>query len=488
MRLPRPRLIIVSVIILLLFVTLGIWGIQVYRQGMRVSRSVFIAQGTTGSAINGLQWWWKPASLLIQKLPASSTGFLADQINSLKALDEVIVHLQTLLGSQSSRHYAVLFQNNMELRPTGGFLGSYAEIWMNQGKMSDIKIQDIYVPDGQIKGYVKEPEPIKKYLFNEEHPGWRLRDSNWSPDFPEAVKAINWFFKEGEIATMDGMIAINLYPITDILRVTGPIILPDYENLEITADTFYQEAQRHAEENFFPGSTQKSNFLSSVGKQLLFTITSHPDVIPRLIPVIMSHLQQKHISVFIPDALENGWQQLGWDGRLREFVSDYLMVVEANVGMSKANCCVDRTLTDDIRVDSAAIGHHISLQYVNHNPVTPQPPISWGGGYKNYLRFIIPSTASVSAVMVNNLSIPTDDIDEELIGDKKSVGFLVLTEGGQQSQVQLWYTLPFKQQSYSLLFQKQSGISGWPMTITVTQNGVSRIYKEKFVQRDRYFY
>jgi len=478
-----------SALVLGILLVLGIWGYQVYRKSVRVCQSIFSPQMSTQVAVNELRWWWKPASLVIPRLPVFGNTPLTDGVHALQAANEAILNLPTLLGFTTTRHYVVLFQNNMELRPTGGFLGSYAEIWMKEGKISDIRIQDIYVPDGQIKGYVKEPEPIKKYLFNEEHPGWRLRDSNWSPDFPEAVKAVNWFFKEGGLESIDGMVAINLLPIIHILKVTGDISLSDYGGLVISADSFYQEAQRHAEENFFPGSTQKGNFLSNVGKQLLYTLTSRAELMPRLLPILFTNFREKQIFIFIPDVLGKAWQQLGWDGRLRDYSDDYLMLVEANVGMSKANCCIDRTLTDDISIHSQVIDHHLTLTYTNHNPVTPQPPISWGGGYKNYLRVLMPSTASVAAVLVNNSQLSSTDIDEELIGDKKSIGFLVLTEGGQQSMVQVHYSIPSKKnRTYSLLFQKQSGIVGWPATITISQNGVSRRYAEKLLQHDHYFY
>ncbi len=484
----KPWLVVVFVFVFI-FLMIGVWGYQIYRKSVRVCESIFSTHISTTAAVQDLQQWWQPATYIIPHLPVLTHTPLVDVIYSLQAVNDTIIHLPILLGLTTPRHYVVLFQNNMELRPTGGFLGSYAEMWMKEGKIADITIQDIYVPDGQIKGYVKEPEPIKKYLFNEEHPGWRLRDSNWSPDFPEAVKAINWFFKEGGLKSIDGMVAINLVPITDILTVTGNITLADYGGLVISTDSFYQEAQRHAEENFFPGSTQKGNFLSNVGKQLLYTLTSRTELIPQLLPALITNLREKHILMFIPDVLGDGWQQLGWDGRLRDYSSDYLMIVEANVGMSKANCCIDRTLTDDIQINSDTVKHHITIRYNNRNPVTPQPPIAWGGGYKNYMRLIVPKTASVAAVFVNNIPITSTDIDEELIGNKKSIGFLVLTEGGQQGTVQLMYSLPLqKSPTYSLLFQKQSGIEGWPAKITITQNGVSRIYKEDSLQHDKYFY
>ena len=68
----------------------------------------------------------------------------------------------------------------MELRPTGGFIGSYAIMTFDKGRLAEIVVNDVYTADGQLKGHVDPPEPIRKYLGEG---GWFLRDSNWDPDF-----------------------------------------------------------------------------------------------------------------------------------------------------------------------------------------------------------------------------------------------------------------------------------------------------------------
>lgn len=84
--------------------------------------------------------------------------------------------------SQERQTILVLLQNNMELRPTGGFIGSYALLNFFQGKLVDFEVYDVYEADGQLRGHAEPPADLKQYLGED---GWYLRDANWSPLFPK---------------------------------------------------------------------------------------------------------------------------------------------------------------------------------------------------------------------------------------------------------------------------------------------------------------
>lgn len=90
-------------------------------------------------------------------------GFVPDNLdvqNNLKylyALRETSRSLGETLGSDSTKTYLVLLQNNMELRATGGFIGSFALITFENGKLIDANVFDVYSADGQLKGYVAPP-------------------------------------------------------------------------------------------------------------------------------------------------------------------------------------------------------------------------------------------------------------------------------------------------------------------------------------------
>ena len=93
--------------------------------------------------------------------------------------------LPKLLGQDSEKTYMILFQNDAELRPTGGFMTAYAYIKVNKGKITPLDSYDIYDLDARWNRKLPAPEPIKKYLPLVNN--WNLRDMNLSPDFKTSM-------------------------------------------------------------------------------------------------------------------------------------------------------------------------------------------------------------------------------------------------------------------------------------------------------------
>ena len=120
-------------------------------------------------------------------------------------------------GFSGTQSYLVLFQNSMELRPTGGFVGSVGKLTMVDGLVADFTIFDVYELDGQLRGHVDPPDPIRT-LLSQEH--WYLRDSNWDPDFFESGQRAAWFYEKETGQSVDGVISVHrvrlFYPITTI--------------------------------------------------------------------------------------------------------------------------------------------------------------------------------------------------------------------------------------------------------------------------------
>ena len=137
--------------------------------------------------------------------------------------------LVELLGGNGPRKYLFLFQNNSEMRATGGFIGSYGLLDIANGRIKKFFIDGIFNPDGQLKDKIVPPLPIQKISAN-----WSMHDSNWFPDFPvSARKAISFYEKTGG-PTADGVITLTPVVMQRLLEITGPIEMPEYE---ITLDS-----------------------------------------------------------------------------------------------------------------------------------------------------------------------------------------------------------------------------------------------------------
>ncbi len=399
---------------------------------------------------------------------------IVSQVNEkVSLIREFNSYLPEFLGVEKDKRYLVLLQNNMELRPTGGFMGSYALLSFKNGVMKNLEIQDIYVPDGQVKGHIEPPVPIQQTF---QLGNWRLRDANWDPDFPTSTETILWFFEKGNVKNIDGVFALNLNLAIDLLQTTGPITLIDY-NEKVNKDNIYQITQYYAETDFFPGSTQKKDFLSVLAKSIIEKIKTDPQInFLSLMQILLNNLNNNEMLLYFKNEdLQRMTVNQNWDGSLKkssllasDSIQDYLAIYETNLGVNKANCCIQRITTHKILTSKEKINHSVLLELTNENKSNEsKPPKYWGGRYINFLRIIVPQEVQIEKITIDNLPLSTKDIFiEEQKNNLKSVGFFANVDALTTKKIELIYTLPMADEKiYQLRLQKQPGVRSSPQII-----------------------
>jgi len=388
-----------------------------------------------------------------QQLPA-----IRQLLGDAKAL---VLTLPELTGGRQKKTYLVLLQNNHELRPTGGFIGSFALVTFDRGRLADFEVQDVYNADGQLKGHVEPPAALKKYLGEA---NWWLRDSNWDPDFPTSAQRAAWFLQKETGRSVNGVLASNLFLAQQLLTAAGEIQLPDFDE-KITAANLFDRAEYYAEVGFFPGSTQKQDFLGSLTRQLFLQAQQGSSQLwLQLARAFYQALVSRELLVWVDDIQTMATlHQLNWDGALpgadrRE--TDYLLLVEANVGVNKANYFLRRQVTHrtDIQPDGL-VAEKIEIDYRNHSPADTFP----GGNYRSYLRVLVPLGSRLKKVTLDKLAVAEEKIDVTSLHGKTVFGFLVEVPVQQGRLVEVTYELPTKIElqavtQYRLLVQKQSGM------------------------------
>ncbi len=402
-----------------------------------------------------------------------------EQINSITKGMNLLPEMLGLDGIK--REYLVLLQNETELRATGGFIGSYAILSFQSGRLLNFEVKDVYEADGQSKGHVEPPIEIKNYLGEA---NWFMRDANWNPNFTKASGDIQWFLNKEIGKKVDGVIGINLAVAKSILGVVGEIYIPNF-NTKINRDNLYQEAEYYSENKFFPGSTQKASFLGTVGNQLFEEIRE------------LKVKQQLNLVVSLIDLLEKNEIQLtfnnketskivadlGWNGSIYQgqcakenCFSDYLFMVESNFGVNKANYFLNRNIEQLIDISQNSIGRVLKVNYENTAKNTNFP----GGDYKNYMRIYLPTDVNLSQISLidgNNSNIEKIYMSDELtireVDGKKEVGFLVTIPVATKKILEIRYSSENKMTSgdkfsYLNYIQKQSGFGDTGMVILIS--------------------
>lgn len=335
---------------------------------------------------------------------------LSDIRRSTGDIDKLLSLFLSLAGFKEPRTYLILLQNSMELRPTGGFIGSVAIASFAQGRLTNLDVQDVYTFDGQLKGHVDPPVPIKE-LLAQEH--WYLRDSNWDPDFKEAGARAAWFYEKETGTKVDGVIGISTPFITNLLTATGPILLTDY-NDRITAENFYGKSMYYTQNDFFPGSTQKKDFLGSLSHSMLSVITSGKGVnTSELFGAITKALSSHDLMMMYADPdLEALVTQYGWAGRVPPDIGctgvdastcffDPYIAVEANLGVNKVNYFVTRSLERDISVAPDGTRTETMTTTIHNGSSAKDKNLP----YRVYVRFLLPNNSSVATISLDDTPV-----------------------------------------------------------------------------------
>jgi hypothetical protein len=425
-------------------------------------------------------------------IPQAIINKLNDSINIASS---TIDFWPDMFGFNGQKTYLILFQNNMELRSGGGFIGSYGVLSVNKGRIVSFNIYDVYDADGQLKGHVEPPYPIRRYLPSLH---WYLRDSNFNVDFSKGAIASAVFLNTEMHQTVDGVIGVDLSFVKNILSVTGPIKVADY-NQTVNADNFFQIAQTHAEKDFFPGSTQKKDFLRTFYGSLQTKLSGGKGIsyLP-LLQAVSESIYEKHILFAFNNVNEqaafaiNGWSSALVDERQSSVstINDFIGINEANLGADKDNYYISRTVSQNVSIKSdGTIGENLTINFKN----SAKNNSLLGGVYKNYLRFILPLNTSVSKIQIDGKDqkiIPaiTDpavyekkgfvapdglEVQKEDQGQNTIYGFLVNIQPQESRSITIEYVLPQKinlsqpEISYNLKLFKQPGVDFYPYNFSL---------------------
>ncbi len=433
---------------------------------------------------------------------ARARGLLISADRILTVLPELLAISSpgNLKTTKQSRTYLLVFQNSAELRPTGGFIGSFAILTIEEGVVKDLVFHDVYSADGQLQGRVVPPAEIVHFLGQN---SWFLRDANFSPDFPLTAKRLEFFLEKETGQRVDGVIAIDLQAVQYLLRATGPLPLVDFAD-QVTAENFFQKAEFASEINFFPGSTKKRDYLGAVGQSLLQTLLHDPKVNNLAVAQALERgLREQHIMLFFNNrTAQERVEANSWSGSITRHscgtaISNCLMLVEANFGANKANYFVKRAMRVSTTIGE---GGDTETKVVVHLK-NESPSLAWpAGDYKNYLRFLLPAKARLTGVTMSGDKTATisstlsADVLAKVPPDKflvhtsveasgalalsttnsyLSVGMLVLVPIKSSREITLTYrwTLPITKRQASVAYRqvilKQGGTSADPLDISV---------------------
>jgi len=395
-------------------------------------------------------------------------------------LKPVLENLPYFLGEKEKMTYLVLFQNDAELRPSGGFLTAYAILEAEEGKFTPLSSNDIYDLDARFNKRIEAPRPIRDYLPNVYY--WNLRDMNLSPDFKTSMETFYSYYQQvpGE-PKADGIFAVDTQFLTALLEVIGEVSVPGWGKFSAAADErchgcpqVVYELEKMADK---PVGTLKTERKAVLGP-LMHTILLHimgasSDKIPGLFEALIAGIEGKHLLFYFPTTEKQiAIEALNLGGRVRESEGDYFLLVDTNFAGAKSNMFIEQTVEDKISLtDNGRAKHEVIIKYQNPAPASDCNLESGGlclnGLYRNWFRLYVPQGSTLLEMKGSEVK----PLVYEELGKTVFEGFFgekfPLYPNGGANLVSITYEAPLKTKNpYQLLIQKQAGTKDQSYKIT----------------------
>jgi hypothetical protein len=276
---------------------------------------------------------------------------------------------------------------------------------------------------------------------------------------------------------VDGTISIDPYALSALLRVTGPIDVPGYGSFD--AGNLFPKLEFIVNVSTAPGSGKGA--LSPIAHAVLEKVVNQPvSSWPRLLSALQEQAGKRHIQLYLHDhRLASAAAQFHTDGAVLGAGEDYLMVVDANVGVTKSDYYLRKSMTVKAELPNGGVSQHeVTLDYSLPLPVdaTDRALNAGPGEYHDYLRFYLPETATLGGLDFTEDGQPssdgggTDPVSFE--HGRQVVGTFFRLPRGHQVRLRLVYQVPLPpQSSFDLLIQKQAGIPARPTYVQVSYPG-----------------
>lgn len=398
-----------------------------------------------------------------------------------------IQQLPIALGVPNEKNYLIIFQNDKELRPTGGFMTAYAFLSINNGRVSSSSSDDIYRLDEKLLTVCRNvicpltpPAPIVKYLpevNGKPRTAWSMRDSNISPDVPTSMANFERMYGYLKDAPKyDGIILIDTKVVEELVKITGPI---EVYGTKYSADIDSRcncpnvifELQNYAAV-IEKGQEDRKAVLGTLMSQILArSLGAATDKLPAFINAGVNLANRKHVMFYMKDQkLQDALTTLGWTGIINQSGQDYLHLNDANFAGAKSNLYVQQEVTLDIDTKSSPVKHKLSIKYSN-----PYPYSTWLNAInRDYVRVYVPSGSTLTASKGSEVKVTT--IESEL--NRTVFEAFIQVRPQNSTTLEFEYTVqnnPAKDGKYPLVIQKQPGKKGFHYIIKL--NGVA---KEQF--------
>ncbi len=286
--------------------------------------------------------------------------------------DEALASLITFAGGDGPRRYLVLSQNPDEVRPTGGFIGTYGVLQADGGRLSLDTYDSIESWTSAHPGIFAEPTERGSPLRFDTRIQQGLANVNTSPDWPQnAALAAKLWERAGE-QPVQGVVSFSPAFLGRILRALGPVTIESYGET-VTADNLVERLDYHTHQATPAPGTGRKDFVAVLAQEVMTRLFNAPaSSWERLAQAFGESFGSREAMASSTDAeVARVLAKRGWDASMPVSEGDFVYPAEFEYS-AKNGRQLRRTYDHDVvlRPDgSARITTRVKI--VNPDPVDP---------------------------------------------------------------------------------------------------------------------
>jgi len=179
-------------------------------------------------------------------------------------------------GGSGPKRYLFLSQNPDEVRPTGGFIGTYGVLTADAGHIDLERYDGIETWIGARPNLrVPAEEAGSPFRFRNPPLPRTLANVNSGPDWPEAARLAARLWEQGGEAPVDGVVSFTPGFLAGILSVTGPVTIPSYGET-VTAANLHDRLDFQTHQARPPPGSRPKDFVAIVAETVMQRLLAAP--------------------------------------------------------------------------------------------------------------------------------------------------------------------------------------------------------------------
>lgn len=220
------------------------------------------------------------------------------QIGSASSIAERATVASRVLPKMLSgdKTYLLIFQNNAEIRATGGLPGSYAGLRVKDGAIS-LTSQGAGGDLGNLPEDTTSLTDEEKDLFTNKLVR-DFRDVNFTPDFPRAAAIATAIIQKERGVSVDGVISLDPVTLSYLLRGLGPVELSD--GTRLTSENAVEELLNNVYVKF-PDNKDQDAFFESATQQIFDKVVAGAGDPTTVLKALTRATNERRVSVWSTD-------------------------------------------------------------------------------------------------------------------------------------------------------------------------------------------